>query len=156
MSSSAVLRNVSSVLSSDGTHPTLQLVKDDVVLETLRIIPAEQQHRSFIIGTWVKSYESQARKQGIPKDVYAKHEPPIAESRWQDCKVLTDDDGYTVHAWVCGGDGDLYHCYVVPELRKMRIATRLIEHATGGLKFYARPWPYAAHARTNPYLLRAK
>lgn len=151
------LRNVSSVLSSDGTQPTLQLVKDDVVLETLRIIHAEQQHRSFIIGTWVKSYESQARKQGVPKDVYAKHEPGIAESRWDDCWVLTADaDGYTVSGWVCGLNGALWHCYVVPELRKLRVATRLIEHATGGLKEYARPWPYAQHARLNPYLLRAK
>jgi len=152
------LSGVSSRLSSDGTQPTLELVKLDAVLETLRIVPAEQQHRSFIIGTWVKSYESQARRQGIPKDVYSKHEPPIAESRWDDCWVLTsDEDGYTVSGWVCGSDGRLWHCYVVPELRKLRIATRLIEFACGGqVKEYARPWPYAAHARVNPYLLRAK
>ncbi len=87
---------------------------------------------------------------------YDEHEPRIAESRWMDCLVVSDDTGFTVHAWVCGRDGQLWHCYVVPELRKLRVATRLIERACGELKEYARPWPYSAHARVNPYLLRTK
>jgi len=151
------LKGVLAKLCDDGSGPTLTLNKGDVVLESLRIIPAEAQHRSFILGTWVKSYESMARKQGVPKEVYRAHEPFIAESRWQDCLVLTPDaDGFSISAWVCGSEGNLWHVYVVPELRKLRVATRLIEMATGGLKYYARPFPYAQHARTNPYLLRSK
>ncbi len=130
-------------------------MKDDRELETLPILAATPDHRSFILSTWVKSYRAQARKQGIGQ-FYDKHEPEAAESRWQDCWVVSDDGGFTVHAWVCGSDGRLYHCYVVPELRRLRIATRLIEFATGGLTEYARPWPYSAHARVNPYLLGAK
>ncbi len=124
-------------------------------LETLPVVPAGMGHRSFILGTWINSYKGNARKQDL-RDFYSKHEPAIAESRWQDCWVLTDDGDYTVHAWVCGHEGRLWHCYVVPELRRLRIATRLIEFACGELKEYARPWPYSAHARVNPYLLRAK
>jgi hypothetical protein len=115
-------------------------------------VAAAQEHRSFILSTWVKSYESQARKQGI-KEFYRREEPGVAEARWQDCWVVTDSDGFTVHAWVCGYDGVLYHCYVVPELRNVRMASRLIEFACGELREYARPWPYSAHARMNPYLL---
>lgn len=145
------LNGVSSVLSSDGTRAIL-LMKDGKTLETLPVLQANESHRSYILSTWVKSYESQARRQGI-REFYSKHEGAVAERLWQDCLVLTDDSGFTVHAWVCGSSGRLWHCYVVPELRKLRIATRMIELATGGLKEYARPWPYSAHARVNPYLL---
>lgn len=127
-------------------------MKDGKTLETLPVLQADESHRSYILSTWVKSYESQARRQGI-RGFYSKHEGAVAERLWQDCLVLTDDSGFTVHAWVCGSSGRLFHCYVVPELRKLRIATRMIELATGGLKEYARPWPYSAHARVNPYLL---
>ncbi len=124
-------------------------------VESLPIVPAQAEHRSFILSTWVKSYQGMARKAGYGP-FYDKSEPQLAESRWQDCHVVTDGDGFTVHAWVCGSEGRLWHCYVVPELRRLRIATRLIEFACGELKEYARPWPYSAHARVNPYLLRAK
>lgn len=148
------LSGVSSQLSSDGK---ILLCKGDKELQALLLQRAASQHRNFIISTWVKSYEGQARRQGIGP-FYALHEPAIAESRWQDCHVATDQDGYTVYGWVCGDreTGSLWHCYVAPELRKLRIATRLIEYACGTLKEYARPWPYSAHARTNPYLLRVK
>ncbi len=145
------LKGVSSQLCRSGS-PTIVLVKEDKELETLPILPANHDHRSFILSTWVKSYRSQARKQGIGQ-FYDKHEPEVAEARWQDCWVVSDDGGFTVHAWVCGRDGQLWHVYVVPELRRLRIATRLIEFATGEMKEYARPWPYSAHARLNPYLL---
>lgn len=149
------LRGVSSRLSSDGS-PRILLVKGEKTLAELPLLPAAAEHRNFIISTWVKSYEAQARKQGI-KDFYLAQEPAIAESRWPFCSVVTDDSGYTVHGWVCGEGSRLWHCYVVPELRKLRIATRLIEYACpDGLKEYARPWPYSAHARVNPYLLRKK
>lgn len=148
------LSGILSQLSTGGT-PRILLVHQGDEVESLPIVPAAPEHRSFILSTWVKSYENQARKQGIGPQ-YAKHEPLIAESRWQDCWVVTDDDGYTVHAWVCGYEGCLYHIYVQPKLRRLRIATRLIEFACGALKEYARPWPHSAHARVNPYLLRAK
>ena len=145
---------VSATLSTDGTSSIL-LVKDETVLETLPVVAATKEHRSFILSTWVKSYKGKARDQGIA-GAYDAHEPAIAESRWMDCLVVTDDTGFTVHAWVCGRDGQLWHCYVVPELRRLRMATRLIQLACGELREYARPWPYSAHARTNPYLLCKK
>ena len=148
------LSGVSSVLSSDGL-PTILLMKEGKVLETLRLVQAEQQHRSFILSTWVLSYKNHAREQGYGP-FYATEEPKVAESRWQDCWVLTDDDGFTVYGWVCGNDGKLWHCYVAPSIRKLRVATRMIEFACGELKEYARPWPYSAHARVNPYLMRTK
>lgn len=149
-----LLKGISSQLSTDGT-PRIVLTHHGAEVESLPIVPAAPEHRSFILSTWVKSYESQARKQGL-REQYKKHEPAIAESRWSDCWVVTDNDGFTVHAWVCGESGCLWHIYVVPELRGLRVATRLIEYACGSLKEYARPWPYSAHARLNPYLLRTK
>lgn len=148
------LRGVSATLSSDGTNRIL-LVKEGQQLESLPIVRAAIEHRSFILSTWVKSYKGQARHLGIGS-LYDEYEPAVAESRWMDCLVVTDDTGFTVHAWVCGRDGQLWHVYVVPELRRLRVATRLIEHACGELREYARPWPYSAHARVNPYLLRTK
>lgn len=148
------LNGVSATLSTDGTSSIL-LMKGDQLLETLPVVAATKEHRSFILSTWVKSYKGRAREQGI-SGPYDAHEPAIAESRWMDCLVVTDDGGFTVHAWVCGSNGQLWHCYVVPELRGLRIATRLIEMACGSLKEYARPWPYSAHARINPYLLCEK
>lgn len=146
------LSGLSAALSTDGL-PAILLQKSGVTLETLPIVHATDEHRSFIIGTWVRSYEAHARRQGY-RQFYAKHEPTFAELWWSKCKVVTDD-GYTVHAWVCGNGGVLRHCYVVPELRRIRIATRLIEHACGELKEYARHWPYYAHAPVNPYRMGA-
>lgn len=145
-------KSVSATLSTDGT-PRILLNHQGSPLETLPIVGARDEHRNFILGTWVKSYAPYARAQGINR-FYNENEPAIAESRWMDCLVVTDDTGFTVHAWVCGRDGQLWHVYVVPELRRLRIATRLIEHACGELREYARPWPYSAHARVNPYLLK--
>ena len=148
------LRNVSATLSSSGTTRIL-LRQGESLLESLPVVKATLAHRNFILSTWVKSYRALARQQGIGA-FYDESEPAIAESRWMDCLVVTDDTGFTVHAWVCGAEGRLWHVYVVPELRRLRVATRLVEHACGELKQYARPWPYAAHARVNPYLLRTK
>ena len=148
------LKGVSATLSTDGT-PRILLLKQGSLLESLPVCKATSEHRSFILSTWVKSYAPYARQQGILNQ-FNEYEPGIAESRWMDCLVVTDDTGFTVHAWVCGRDGQLWHVYVVPELRRCRVATRLIEHACGKLAEYARPWPYADHARLNPYLLRTK
>ncbi len=147
-------KGVYATLSCDGT-PQILLKREQDTLASLPICKATNEHRSFILSTWVKSYANQARNQGI-QQFYAEYEPAIAESRWMDCLVVTDDTGFTVHAWACGHRGQLWHCYVVPELRRLRVATTLIQHACGQLAEYARPWPYSAHARVNPYILRTK
>lgn len=145
------LQGVTCCLSSDGL-PTILLQKDQRTLESLPIKAAHAEHRNFILSTWVKSYEGQARRQGI-KSFYDRDEPRVAEALWNKCLIVTDETGFTVHAWVCGRKGQLFHVYVTPELRRIRMATRLIEFACGKLESYARPWPYSAHARVNPYLL---
>lgn len=152
------LKDVCAKLSEPGSPRSLLLthLPSKRVTQELLLVPASEQHKAFIISTWIRSYAGNARRDGYGK-LYDKHEPAIAESRWSDCLVATDEDGYTVYAWVCGDlDGSLYHAYVVPELRRIRVATRMIEVACGDLKYYARPWPYSAHARINPYLLCAK
>ncbi len=125
------------------------------VIQTFCLGPAKPDHRSFIISTWLKSYRTHARRQGI-QEFYDKHEPAIAESRWQDCQVATDEDGYTVYAWVCGSKDTLWHCYVIPELRMLGVSKALIEHACGTLPDLARPWPYKTRSRVNNYLLKVK
>ena len=125
------------------------------ILQTLQLGYPTQDHRSFIISTWLKSYRSQARKQGI-QEFYDKHEPEIAESRWQDCLVLTDEGGFTVYAWVCGQEGSLYHVYVIPELRHIGVCRELSGVACGKDYDLARPWPYRTSRRVNPYLLGVK
>ncbi len=122
------------------------------VIQELLISPAEDKHRSFIISTWLKSYRGTARKHGN-QEFYDRHEPGVAESRWRECLVASDEDGFTVYAWVCGSEGRLYHVYVVPELRRLQVSNRMVERACGKLQEYARPWPYQAHARVNPYLI---
>jgi hypothetical protein len=94
------LNGASSLLSKSGP-PRILLYLGDREIQSFRLSQASEQHRSFILSTWVKSYEGMARKQGI-RDAYALHEPGVAEARWADCTVMTDDDGYTVYAWICG------------------------------------------------------
>lgn len=153
------LNSVSAVLSTSGSPTTLTLVHKETgeVVRTLNLVPAESQHRSFLLSTWLKSYRPQARKDGI-SEYYDRHEAEIAESRWEDCFVLTDEDGFTVYAWVCGYPGSLYHVYVVPELRNVGVARRLIEHACGDSGVaYARNWPGRPRGyKVNPYLLVKK
>lgn len=148
------LRDVSAQLSTSGSVQ-LTHVPTGKVIQSLRLVQASPEHKAFIISTWVKSYRGTARRAGYGK-LYDLHEPQIAESRWADCLVATDEDGYTVYAWVCGSNGDLHHCYVIPELRRLRVATRMIEAACGHLLNYARRWPYQAHAPVNPYLMCVK
>ncbi len=150
------LKEVSSRLCTVGTRKTLELIHRPTgeILQSLRLQLAESQHRSFLIATWLKSYRPLARRQGI-QNQYDAHEPAIAESRWMDCTVATDDDGFTVYAWVCGGPGELYHCYVVPELRRLGVAKAMILDACGERPDHARPWPFQ-NRFVNPYLLKEK
>ncbi len=152
------LKSVCAKLSTNGL-PAIQLVHmgSQEIIQSLRLVKASSTHRNFIIGTWLKSYRPTARKLGIGA-FYDKHEPEIAESRWQDCTVATDDDEYTVYAWVCGDVSALLHLYVVPELRHIGVATGLQEHVCGTRRpDLARPWSvYRGQLQVNPYLLARK
>lgn len=153
------LNSVSAVLSTSGSKTTLSLVHKETaeVVQTLELTKAAPTHRNFILSTWLKSYRPQARKDGI-QEYYNTYEPAIAESRWQDCHVLSDESGFTVYAWVCAYPGQLHHVYVIPELRHIGVARRLIEAIAGdGDITYARPWPGRPKSyRVNPYLLTVK
>lgn len=156
---SANLTNFSAVRSKDGSKVELWLTRpDQKLMETLSLRPAAQEHRNFIIATWVQSYKSLARKQGINSKVYEAEEPKLAENFWQNCIVLTPDDGdsFTIHGWVCGVHKTLLQCYVPPELRRIGIASCLIEATCGKQVVIPRPWPFQKPPRGfefiyNPY-----
>lgn len=153
------LKDVSATLSTSGS-PAILLnhIPTQKVLQSLLLTQAKSEHRSFILGTWVKSYRPTARKLGLGEH-YDRYEAPIAESRWQDCWVATDEDGYTVYAWVCGDASGLWHVYVIPELRHRGVASCLQLHACGNYTpDLARPWPgrNPGTAKVNPYLLCPK
>lgn len=145
----AVLHN------AHGPSISLNHILTGEVIRHLELGNATADHRSFIISTWLKSYRGLARRQGI-QEFYDAHEPAIAESRWHDCTVATDEDGYTVYAWICGTNGSLWHTYVIPELRMYGVSKVLIELVCGAVPDLARPWPYRTRSRINPYLLKVR
>ena len=136
-------------------------------LTKLKLVPANKDHRSFILSTWVKSYSPTVRRQRtmvldgvshiIHHSTYLAEEPKCAERLWEKSKVLTDpEDPYVIHGWVCGEEGKLWHCYVPPLLRSKGMAMAMIGHVCGLNLEYARPWPYREVPFTwkyNPYLL---
>ena len=124
------------------------------VVEKLPIRLAQEEHRAFILATWVRSYASHARK-AVPRSAYAEGEAKLAERFWPKTFVVTSpDDDYTIHAWICCEPGHLYHVYVIPELRRKGIADSLVRKLVGGKVQYARPWPYDVPRNWtfNPYL----
>jgi GNAT superfamily N-acetyltransferase len=125
------------------------------VVETLPLLPATEEHRAFILATWVRSYAATARKL-VSRAVYTTGEPRIAERLWPKTYVLVSpDDSYTIHAWITCEPGKLYHIYVIPELRRKGIADALIRKLVGHKVEYAKPWPYDAPKSWtfNPYLV---
>ncbi len=150
------LKETSARLSTHGMSPTLELIHRPTgeILQTLQVRPASQEHRSFIISVWMRSYRPIARRIGILQD-FDRSEPAIAESRWQDCTVVTDDDGYTVYSWICGYDGLLVHAYTIPELRGIGVVRALTGKVCGPRFSVARPWPYK-NKHVNPYGLCVK
>lgn len=158
-----LLKDVSARFSMDGSGaPCLDLVKNGNVLETLPVVPATQDHRSFILATWVRGALPSAKLAGVQKAIYLVEEPRVAESKWQDCMVVVDPaDQFVVLAWICvSTDGTLYNVYVTPDFRRMGILKSLI----GGLVgpdvpvHHVRPltFPAPKHWVYNPYRLSTR
>lgn len=136
--------------------------KDDKLLQELPVVQATEEHRSYILSTWVRSYEAHARKLRLSglqmqQDVYRGGESKVAEDHWNKAHVLgSEADSYVIHAWVCGEPGKLYHVYVPPHLRQSHIATELVERVCGTFYTTHKPWPHKApsshHVTWSPYL----
>jgi hypothetical protein len=165
---SPILKGLSATVSLDGYLNLIHRETQEVV-ESLPIREPEQQDRSYILSTWVKSYAPVARRIrvvagtapsiGLESEVYLKEEAKIAEAVWQKGLVLgSKDNGFTIHGWVSGYPGALLHCYIPPELRRQGICKALISHLCGNTLQYARPWPFN-HVPSgwtyNPYLLKS-
>lgn len=126
----------------------------DEVLSELPIIKATEEHRAFILATWVRSYESSSRRlqvagMRLSAETYRVGESALAESRWPISRVVvSQDDAYTIHGWVCGeapsaagGPGRLWHVYVPPNLRGSGVAKGLVESVCGKEYVVHKPWP---------------
>jgi len=162
------LNDFYATISNDGL-PSLKLLHkaDDKLIISLPIQNATKDHRSYILSTWVKSYEAEARRVvcgtasggylHIPHDVYRSGESATAERHWEKSKVVTSDDGYTIHAWVCAEPGALWHVYVPPTLRGGGVARELVEAYAGKVYMVSKPWPKhtpGLHNVTyNPYMI---
>lgn len=141
--------------SSDLQSVELVHRESGKVVESLPIRPATEEHRAFVLATWVRSYANTARKV-MSRATYTEGEPKIAERLWKKSYVITSpDDDYTIHGWICAERGKLYHMYVIPELRRKGISSALISVCVGPKVEYARPVPYAVPKSWsfNPYML---
>lgn len=132
-------------VSADGL--TLWSKETDKVIDVLPIIQADERHRSYILSTWVRSYESTVRRLSvfgmrIRGEDYRAGETRVAEANWANSKVVTNSEGFTVHAWVCGTPGRLWHAYVTPELRRSGVASSLVGHVSGWTYSCHKPWPH--------------
>lgn len=157
--------HVYSAASANGLL-MLKHKETDKLLETLRLVPAQKEHRSFILSTWVKSYAPTVRRyrafvldgtaHPIHYDTYMEEEPLVAEANWESSLVAVDmDDSFVIHAWVCGSPGKLLHVYVPPPLRQKGIARALIKEQCGEQLGYSKPWPFRSVPvgwRYNPWL----
>ncbi len=122
------------------------------ILETLPIVSATDEHRNYILSTWVKSYETTARTIGIgvpggpvlrvDQEAFRSRESRIAEREWKKSKVIVaPGDAYTIHGWVCAAPGRLWHVYVPPSLRSCGVAKGLVVSTAGKNYTVAKPWP---------------
>lgn len=120
---------------------------------------AKEIHRAFILATWIRSYIPVLRKRfGLADpDVLSQEEAKQAETLWEQTQIVgSEDDDFTVHAWVCGSPGRLDYVYVPPELRRKGLAGALIKHVCGHTYEYGRPWPFKGNpngGRYNPYII---
>src|SRR5688500_7021107 len=132
------------VISSPGLKNYLRLVDGEAEPVTLPLTQAGPQHRSFVLATWLKSYQPILRKWLGPSVAVTllKEESNQAETLWERTSIVTsEDENFVVHAWVCGEPGVLHYVYVPPVLRGKGIATALIRHVCGHTFEYGRPWP---------------
>jgi GNAT superfamily N-acetyltransferase len=152
---SAGLPTSTTVVSSADSKSYLRLVTDGEEL-TLPVYPASKTHRSFILATWVKSYAPVLRK-WLGDGIGLEEEAQQAETLWGQTLVCgSENDEFTIHAWVCGSPGVLHYVYVPPDLRGKGIAGALIRHVCGHKFQYGRPWPFRKEpsgGQYNPYLL---
>lgn len=126
------------------------------IVEHLNVIPATQDHRSFILSTWIRSYEPYIRRlivagMSVRGEDYRNGESRAAERHWESSRVVTGDDGYTVHGWVCGHPGTLFHVYVAPQLRGGGLGKGLVEVVSGKDYVVTKPWPKVPHGHTVHY-----
>lgn len=140
--------------SESGSVQLCSTERPDKVLEELKLVPATDEHRNFILSTWVQSYSPVNRDTvyAVAKQVYrVSHQSFVRmEQRVSSfmydlgrCYVLcTEDDSFTVHGWICGSKGNLHHCYVPPHLRRVGVAKSMIEIVCGNELVFTRPWPY--------------
>lgn len=153
---SGKLPTSSTVVSSADSKHYLRIVGQDeeVTLPLTRVGP---QHRSYILATWVKSYQSVLRKWLPQLKNSAELEGSQAETLWEQTFIVTSpNDDFTVHAYVVGSPGVLHYVYVPPDLRGKGIARALIRHVCGHTYEYGRPWPFKKEpsgGTYNPYLL---
>ena len=132
-------------------------MEGDLEPVTLPVTKAGQEHRSYILSTWVKSYQPFLRKWLPNLDKAAELEGKLAETHWEQTSIVTSpSDEFTIHAWVAGLPGVLHYVYVPPDLRGKGIARALIRHVCGHTFQYGRPWPFKkapSGGTYNPYLL---
>lgn len=155
--------SLNGIFARPSDSMSLELIHRETgsVVESLPLTLATEEHRAFILATWVRSYAATARKV-LNRAVYVQGEPRVAEKLWPKTYVLTSpDDNYTIHAWICcesgagGTPGKLYHVYVIPELRRKGVAGALIRKLVGPKVEYAKPWPYDPPKSwvLNPYIV---
>lgn len=154
---------------STGQTPYLAMVPSDgSEQQLLPIVDSQEAHRSYIISTWVKSYDALARHLKVSnryeglvmtKDVYRDGESRLAEQNWHNSKVIVSpDDEFTIHGWVCSVTGSsghtLLHVYVPPEFRSMGVGRGLVEYTCGKTYQVMKPWPKTPRGHNviwNPY-----
>jgi len=116
------LKSVSVKPSLTGSVQSLEIVEPNGEKTELVVVPAGDQHRSFILSTWIRSWLASGRLIGTWVSEHLDDERRVAEANWSGAMVLTDSDGYVVYAWVLPKDGHLDYVYVAPEVRKIGIA----------------------------------
>ncbi len=145
-------------------YPVVSLVDaGGKVLANLKVVHAKPEHRNFILSTWLKSYEKQARNNHwsgllMKAETFRSGEAKVAEKYWTGTRVVvSDDDQYTIHGWVCFIGDTLLHCYVPPALRESGLSMELVHAFLGTAYQTTKPMPgiVASTDRVtfNPYVL---